>query len=797
MLVAAVTLAALGAPGPALGAETPQPGPIYPGLAPDTPMRSWWLLGPFSVKPGATEAPDSDAQKRAFTSDLLSSAGGEADLAPAPGRRLKVGGEERTWRAFQSKSDEVNLAEALGAQDYAAAYAAAVIDAPAETRVLLSIGSDDALKVWLNGKPVHENWVSRSWAQESDLVPVTLAKGTNHLVLKVQNVTGGWGFICRALGPKGASDRLLEAVRGGDPDAVGELLTGGADPNSKDEGGVSAYLAARMAGYEDLAKLLADRGADTKAEPPGLEASVDGLLGSRFKGQSSGAAVLLARDGKVLLRKGYGLANVELGVPVTPETKFRIGSITKQFTAAAILKLQEEGKLSVADKLTKYFPDWPRGDEVTLQHLLTHTSGIHSFTSHSDFMKVVGGPVEPDDVIAYFRNDPYDFGPGERWSYSNSGYFLLGRIVEKVSGKPYGEYLTTTFFQPLGMKDTGVHAYSAILPHEATGYAYEGGTLKKAQNWDMSWAGGAGALYSTVDDLYKWNEALFAGKVLSQESLKAAFTPVSTKQSPGSEENGYGFGWMVSKLRGKQVIGHGGGLNGFVTYAARLPEPKVTVVVLSNAAPAPSGFSPDDTANRMLEACLWKGLAPRTAVSANKQVDPKTYAGLVGRYEVHGLICAVTQEGNHLYGELPGQPRVELVPLSETEFAVRGLEAHILFKRDAKGKATEISMRQGGNTLTARRVEELPDAKIDPAVLDAYVGRYNYGPPGVMTITREGDHLFAQLAGQPKLEIHPVSETEFAWREVVAQITFVKDPSGKVTKAIHQQGGQTIEAPRM
>jgi CubicO group peptidase (beta-lactamase class C family) len=279
-------------------------------------------------------------------------------------------------------------------------------------------------------------------------------------------------------------------------------------------------------------------------------------------------------------------------VPVTPQTKFRIGSITKQFTAAAILRLQKQGKLNVADKLVKFIPDYLRGGEVTLHHLLTHTSGIHSYTSKPDFMNTVTVPVKPEDHIKSFKNDPYDFAPGEKYLYNNSGFFLLGYIVEKVSGQSYADFLRHEFFTPLGMTNTGVHEATAVLKHEATGYAYLNGQFRKAINWDMSRAGGAGALYSTVQDLFRWNEAVFGGKVLSAAILKPAFAPVLTKQDAelqGQKEIGYGYGWAIGKTRGLRVIDHGGGLHGFLSFLLRVPAKSMTVIVLANASEPPPG----------------------------------------------------------------------------------------------------------------------------------------------------------------------------------------------------------------
>jgi CubicO group peptidase (beta-lactamase class C family) len=295
------------------------------------------------------------------------------------------------------------------------------------------------------------------------------------------------------------------------------------------------------------------------------------------------AAVLVARDGQILFEKGYGLADIENHVPVTPATSFRIGSITKQFTTAAILKLQEQDKLSVADTLSKYIVSFPRGGEVTLHHLLTHTSGIHSYTNKPGFPSAVIHPAKPLEVIQSIEADPYDFGPGRQWLYDNSGYFLLGYIVETVSGESYGDFLRKSFFEPLEMSHTSVYRNDHPPEREALGYEPDSKASRRyarAPDWDMTWAGGAGALSSTVEDLYRWNEAVFGGKVLAPASLQAAFT--SGRIADGSQ-TGYGYGWFVSTLRGEQMISHGGGLPGFQSSLLRLPRERFTVVVLGQS----------------------------------------------------------------------------------------------------------------------------------------------------------------------------------------------------------------------
>ena len=278
-----------------------------------------------------------------------------------------------------------------------------------------------------------------------------------------------------------------------------------------------------------------------------FQAEATRFLSERAKADSSGVAVLVARDGKIVFQDGFGLADIGNKTPITPDTKFRIGSVTKQFTAAAILRLAEQGKLSLDDKLSKHFPDFSHRPDVTIRHLLTHTSGLHSYTDKPEFITRVTKPIEPAKLIDWFRGDSTDFSPGAGFHYNNSAYFLLGELVAKISGKPYGDFLRETFFQPLEMKSSGVYVNSSPPPGAATGYSLTEGKLKPALDWDMSWAGGAGALYSTVGDLFRWNEALYGGRVLNAESLKAAITPVELPKNVDGMK--YGYGLMMYEMK--------------------------------------------------------------------------------------------------------------------------------------------------------------------------------------------------------------------------------------------------------
>ena len=697
-LVAILLLcSAAGVPGLFGAAE--ESSAVYQGLKPDEFMRRWLVLRQVSVPEKSEEA------KKAFAVDYLKSVGGETNVQPRAGETVELDGSNHRWRLVDSRSDIIDLSRAGQPREHVTAYAWAEIEMAEPASLLFGIGSDDSVKVWLNEEVVHEHWEDRATHKDEDLVQLQFRKGRNRLLLKILNMDGQWSFVCRPLSAAGLQENLVYLSGRGDLDGIKKLLDRGVALNGKDKRGLTALQTAKIYGHKDVADFLLTKGADAKIPQPSPKQIVDATFREIVHDDGPGAAVLVAQNGKVLFERAYGLANVENRVPVTTATKFRIGSITKQFVAAAILKLNEEGKLKLDDTLSKFIPDYPRGDEVTIHHLLTHTSGIHSYTGKSNFFETVRSPIRAEDLINSFKDDPYDFDPGKKWSYNNSGFFLLGHIVRKVSGKDYGVFLRETFFEPLGMTNTGVHEATAIIEHEAHGYSYEGGAVRKAVDWDMSRAGGAGALYSTVGDLYRWNEGVFGGKVLSAASLKAAFTPVKTAESKGEDpKDGYGYGWGIGSLRGLREIDHGGGLHGFTSFLLRITNENFTVAVLANSATPIPNMDTSGLAHDIANIYLADKLQPRPTTIANKSVSPKLY--------------------------------------------------------------------------------------------DAYVGRYDYGM-AVLKVTKENDRLFAQLTGQSKFEIFPRSETEFFWKVVEAHVTFVKDKTGKIIKAIHHQGGQTIDAPRL
>jgi CubicO group peptidase (beta-lactamase class C family) len=783
-----------------IGATTLWAASASPAEPPAGALDHWLVLGPIPVSSEGTSPPDKAAQKKAFETDILAPCGGETQVRALPPPPCLVAGRELGWKAVDASDGIVDLVKGIGASDYAVAYALIDVEAPTARRVLLGLGSDDAITAWLNGALVHSNWVMRPVGKDQDLVSVDLKAGRNQLLLKIQNGAQDWAFAARSLDAPAQEEAIWRAARRGDLDTMRTILSQGHGLNldARPKCGLTPWQIARICGRADAAELLASKGAAVNLAFPPPEAVVDAMFLEPTSGKTPGAAVLVSRNGKTIFEKGYGYASIENDVRVTPETRFRIGSITKQFTAAAILRLQERGKLSIDDHLSKFIPGYPRGGEVTLRHLLTHTSGIHSFTDKPDFLETVTTPIKSaDDFIRSFENDPYDFTPGTRWSYDNSGYFLLGSIVEKVSGQPYGEFLRAQFFEPLGMKDTGVYRNADPPAYDSTGYSQDGASVKKARNWDMSRAGGAGILYSTVGDLARWNEGLFDGRALSKASLDAAWTPVSTTSPQEPTKEGYGFGWLVDTFRGLREIHHGGGLDGFLSELTRFPVQGLTVVVLANAAPPVPGLVPSELAHDVAEIYLGDAMETRPSTRA-VTLAPADLEAFVGRYDYGSAILAVTREGDHLFAQLSGQARFEIFPRSANEFFWKVVDAQITFVRDASGHVVKARHHQGGSSLDAPRIEEQDSISMDPAALDAYVGKYDYGQGKViLTVTREGTRLFAQMTGQPKFEIFASSPTDFFWKVVNARVTFVKDAAGRVTKAIHQQAGHTMEAPRI
>jgi CubicO group peptidase (beta-lactamase class C family) len=409
---------------------------------------------------------------------------------------------------------------------------------------------------------------------------------------------------------------------------------------------------------------------------------------SKFNG-----TVLISQDGMLLLNKGYGFKNIKDSLPNEPNTIFQLGSLTKQFTAAAILKLQENKKLSIQDKLSKYFPDYPKGDSITVEHLLTHTSGIYNYTNDPTFMQLEATkPISQEKMLALFKKKPLDFSPGSKWSYSNSGYMLLGYIIEKASKKPYEQYIRKSIFKPLKMNSSGFDFAHSTNPDKATGYdIIMGKESKESPAVDSSVSYAAGAIYSTTGDLYKWHNGLLGDKILQKASLEKALTPYKNK---------YGYGWSIDTLNGKKLALHDGGIFGFNTFLVRVPEDNILIVLLNNVSNA-NLYQISKDALAILYDKPYKLPEIKKEITLSSEVLTK----YLGVYELTPQFSIkIFMEEGKLFGQATGQPKAQLFPQKEDYFFLKVVDAQVEFTKDETGKITFLTLYQGGRKTKGKKV---------------------------------------------------------------------------------------------
>ncbi|HEU5238899.1 MAG TPA: serine hydrolase, partial [Pyrinomonadaceae bacterium] len=407
--------------------------------------------------------------------------------------------------------------------------------------------------------------------------------------------------------------------------------------------------------------------------------------------------ILIARDGKVIVNKSYGMANFELDVPNTPQTKFRLGSITKAFTAMAIMLLQERGKLSLQDSICKYLADCPAAwQPITIHHLLSHTSGLAKHDKAGDYLKTAMMPMPLPQLIDSFKNKPADFKPGEKFDYNNNGYILLGYVIEKVSGQSYEAFLKENIFAPLKMVDTGYDNHDPIIKNRAAGYRKEDGKLLNAAYTDPSQPFSAGALYSTTGDLLLLDQALYEGKFLSPKSIEALFTPGL---------GNYGYGWFMMKQNNRPAIMHPGGVPGFSAMITRFPESKVLIVLLSNMDNMPIIRASND-----LGAIVFgeKYELPKTRKAVS--INPKILDAYAGDYEDRpGRVTRIFVENGTLMLKLAatGIGQFDPIPMSaesETGFFDPYHDTQVVFVKDADGRVTEMILRINGREFHAKKI---------------------------------------------------------------------------------------------
>jgi CubicO group peptidase (beta-lactamase class C family) len=543
---------------------------------------------------------------------------------------------------------------------------------------------------------------------------------------------------------------------------------------------------------------------------------IDEVLSLANKYQLFNGSVLVAENGKVIHKKGYGHANMEWNIPNTPDTRFRLGSITKQFTAALILQLVDQGKVKLDGKLSDYLPTYRKdiGDKVTVHQLLTHTSGIPSYTGLPGFISDVSrNAFTVDDFVKKYTSNDLEFEPGSKFSYNNSGYFLLGAIIEKVTGKSYEQALKEKILDPLGMKNTGYDLHGPIIEKRATGYQRSANGYRNAPYLDMSIPYAAGSMYSTVEDLYLWDQALYTDRVVSAQSKALMYKPALAD---------YAYGWVINKAEfgngasAAERIMHGGGINGFNTLIIRYPQQKHLIVLLDNTSQGESLDRLEDTITRILfnqpytmpkqsivdllhrtitEKGVDAGLAQYRDLKA-KQSDVYDFS----EPELNRLGYRLLQAGKQ-------KEAIEIFKLNVAEYpkafntydslgegymVAGNLELAILNYK----KSLELNPNNTNAVTMLKRIETRPVA-VDPKSYDAYLGEYEVTPAFKVSVFKEGDKLMTQATNQPAFELFPEGENKFFLRAVDAKVTFTRDASGVVTGLVIHQGGRDVPGKKI
>ena len=523
---------------------------------------------------------------------------------------------------------------------------------------------------------------------------------------------------------------------------------------------------------------------------------LDQICSGYYKADQPGATVIVVKDGQTLLRKAYGLANVANKESLQAEHVMRFGSITKQFTAVAILQLVEEHKIALNDTLSKFFPDYPEmGKSVTVEHLLTHSSGIPSYTEKPGFEAKMLADISVSDMLDSIKNDPLEFEPGTNFKYNNSGYFILGAIIEKVSHENYANYMARHIFTPLGLNNTAYEGHERSMQVRAQGYSQPEGGFVPSVKISMTQPYAAGSITSTVDDMAKWDAAITAGKLLKENSWKRAFT--SYKLKNGQDTN-YGYGWAIGQFEGKTLISHGGGIPGFSTFALRLPQDKVYVAVLNNA---DSGLpQPEMIAARLAASVIGKSIPEFKVV----KVDEKVLDQYAGVYHIDDKNRRLfVREGNKLVMSRTNGPTTELQAYSENGFFKDSNSLlRVEFKRNANCEVSEVVVYQIGSSVShAKLNESLPNTPMAIAMtaeqFAPLAGDYQIQTNFILNVRREGNAYVAQATGQGPVVITPISIDTFSAPIIGGQLKFEKDADGKVRQLILTQGGSDMTAKKI
>jgi CubicO group peptidase (beta-lactamase class C family) len=517
-----------------------------------------------------------------------------------------------------------------------------------------------------------------------------------------------------------------------------------------------------------------------------FEKQIDEMIEAQYKADIPGATALIARDGKVIYRNAFGLANLELNVPMSPENVFEIGSITKQFTAVSILMLLEQNKLTLDDEITAFIPDYPTmGKSITVHHLLTHMSGVKSYTDMASFRELARTDMTPIELIDVFKNEPMDFDPGEEWHYSNSGYILLGYIIEKVSGTSYADFIQENIFDKLGMQHSYYGSKTSLIPNRASGYQPTETGYRNADYLSMTLPYAAGSIMSTVDDLLLWNEAIHNDILISKSSKKMAFTNYLLNNGKATN---YGYGWQPNELNGIPSIEHGGGIFGYNTMAVYVPSENVYVAVFTNG----NGNSPTGLAVKMAALAIGKPYNQIEQIS----LSPVQLEKWVGTYEFDDEVLRfITLKDGNLYSQREGSEVFKLIASSDSTFSFEDTTNTYIFSEEDGKKVALFKDRIAefkGIESAKKPNSEKPFITLDAVILQQYVGSYELQPGFVIKVSTEDGQIFAVATGQPQFEMFAEKVDRFFLKVVAATMDFNKDENGVIESLTLHQGGRDM-----
>ncbi len=529
------------------------------------------------------------------------------------------------------------------------------------------------------------------------------------------------------------------------------------------------------------------------ALPADFKAQADKMLADSYAANGPGAAVIVTENGKTVYAAGRGMADVDGKIAITPATRFRLGSITKQFTAAAIMKLVEQGKVSLDDPLTKFVPDYPAPNgKATVRQLLNHTGGMMPYTQIPGFMaNGVDRPYTTQQLIAAFKDAPPLFAPGAQYAYNNSGYALLGAILEKVTGKSWDQAVGDLVTGPLRLTTIRSGIGADGTPGMAAGYTDEDGRIVPAAKIHMSVPHGAGALVGTVGDMATWGQALHHGKVVSPASYAAMIAPTTT--ADGRTEP-YGFGLQIGDVRGRREIGHGGGINGFSTDSLFLPDQQIFVAVFANS---DSPRIETSVVARKLAALAVGDAYPSFTKTA---IDPKSIEAALGVYDFGSAKRTFFVRDGKMIMQREGGPPLEVFSAGGNRFFYGSDSLSWFELTGAPGAIRQIAFYGEGATRpvtgsrTAPPPVETAAVAVPAATLATYIGSYT-SLVGIFVFTQDANGLVVKLGEQPAFPLKATSATTFEIPQVGAKIRFnVKD--GKAATITLFQGGQEIEGIR-